>query len=223
MNSDPNEMRAITIFEREGHELRPYDLFSRLLRDRIVFVGTPINDAVANYIIGQLLFLQMEDGKKDIHMYIHSPGGHVTAGLAIYDTMQFLTCDINTYCIGQSASMGAILLAAGAKGKRYALPNSRIMIHQPMGGAYGQATDIAIQAKEILYTKRRLNEILAHHTGQAVERVEKDTDRDRFMRAEEAKEYGLIDYVVVSRKETKDSGGNPKNGERTAPSSASPS
>ena len=190
------------VIEKEGREERVYDVFSRLLKDRIVFIGSGIDDHGANSIIAQLLFLQMDDAKKDIHMYIHSPGGYVTAGMAIYDTMQFVTCDIATYCIGQAASMGAVLLAAGTKGKRFALPNARIMIHQPMGGASGQATDIAIQAKEILRVKKTLNQILADHTGQPYEQVEKDTDRDRFMSAEEAKEYGIVDEVVVSRKET---------------------
>jgi ATP-dependent Clp protease protease subunit len=191
------------VIENTGRGERGYDIYSRLLKDRIIFIGTPIDDDVANVVIAQLLFLQMEDPKKDINLYIQSPGGYVTAGMAIYDTMQFVTCDIATYCIGQAASMGAVLLAAGTKGKRYALPNARIMIHQPLGGAQGQATDIAIQAKEILRTKQRLNEILAFHTGQSVERVEKDTDRDNFMSAEEAKAYGLVDEVVASRKDAK--------------------
>jgi ATP-dependent Clp protease, protease subunit len=191
------------IIERDGRTERVYDVYSRLLKDRIVFLGTPINDDVANMIIAQLLFLQTDDPKKDINLYVHSPGGYVTAGMAIYDTMQYLTCDVATYCIGQAASMGAVLLAAGTKGKRYALPNARIMIHQPLGGAQGQAADIAIQAKEILRTKKTLNEILAFHTGQSVERVEKDTDRDNFMSAEEAKAYGLVDEVVKSRHEIK--------------------
>ena len=191
------------VIERDGRTERVYDVYSRLLKDRIVFLGTPINDDVANMIIAQLLFLQTDDPKKDIHLYIHSPGGYVTAGMAIYDTMQFLTCDVATYCIGQAASMGAVLLAAGTKGKRFALPNARIMIHQPLGGAQGQAADIAIQAKEILRTKKRLNEILADHCGQSVERVEKDTDRDNFMSADEAKTYGLVDEVVKSRREIK--------------------
>ncbi|PAW79509.1 MAG: ATP-dependent Clp endopeptidase, proteolytic subunit ClpP [Verrucomicrobia bacterium Tous-C9LFEB] len=192
-----------TIIERDGRTERAYDVYSRLLKDRIIFLGTPINDDVANMIIAQLLFLQTDDPKKDVHLYIHSPGGYVTAGMAIYDTMQFLTCDVATYCIGQAASMGAVLLAAGTKGKRFALPNARIMIHQPLGGAQGQAADIAIQAKEILRTKKRLNEILASHTGQTVDKVEKDTDRDNFMSAEEAKAYGLVDDVVKSRREIK--------------------
>ncbi len=192
-----------TIIERDGRTERAYDVYSRLLKDRIIFLGTPINDDVANMIIAQLLFLQTDDPKKDIHLYIHSPGGYVTAGMAIYDTMQFLTCDVATYCIGQAASMGAVLLAAGSKGKRFALPNARIMIHQPLGGAQGMAADIAIQAKEILRTKKRLNEIMAQHTGQSVEKVEKDTDRDNFMSADEAKEYGIVDEVVKSRREIK--------------------
>jgi len=191
-----------TVIERDarGNE-REISIFSRLIKDRIIFVGTGIGEDMANSIIGQLLFLQMDDPKKDIHMYIHSPGGYVTAGLAIYDTMQYVTCDIATYCIGQAASMGAVLLAAGTKGKRYALPNSRIMIHQPLGGAQGQATDISIQAKEILRTKQRLNEILAYHTGQSVERVEKDTDRDNFMSSPDAVTYGLIDKILENRGE----------------------
>jgi ATP-dependent Clp protease protease subunit len=190
-----------TVIEQTGRGERAYDIYSRLLKDRIVFLGTPIDDGVANAVIAQLLFLQMEDSKKDISMYIHSPGGYVTAGMAIYDTMQFLTCDICTYCIGQAASMGAVLLAAGTKGKRFALPNARIMIHQPLGGAQGMAADIKIQAQEILRTKKKLNEVLAHHTGQTVEKIEKDTDRDNFMSAEEAKIYGLVDEVVKSRKD----------------------
>ncbi|MBV9462652.1 MAG: ATP-dependent Clp protease proteolytic subunit, partial [Verrucomicrobiae bacterium] len=164
------------VIEQTGRGERSYDIYSRLLRDRIVMLGTQIDDHVANAIIAQMLFLQMEDPKKDIQLYINSPGGVVSAGLAIYDTMQFLTCDVTTYCIGQAASMGAVLLASGTKGKRYVLPNARVMIHQPMGGAQGQATDISIQAKEILRIKDHLNEILAHHTGQPIERIAKDTD-----------------------------------------------
>ena len=198
-----NEYFIPRITEQTARGERVDDVYSRLLRDRIIFIGTAIGEGMANSIIAQLLFLQMDDPKKDIHMYVHSPGGYVTAGLAIYDTMQYVTCDIATYCIGQAASMGAVLLAAGTKGKRFALPNSRIMIHQPLGGAQGQATDISIQAKEILRTKQRLNEILAYHTGQSVERVEKDTDRDNFMSGEQAKAYGLVDDVVASRKELK--------------------
>jgi len=197
------------VVEQTGRGERGYDIYSRLLVDRIVFLGTPVDDMVANVIIAQLLFLQMTDPKKDIHLYINSPGGSVTAGLAIYDTMQFLTCDVNTYCIGQAASMGAVLLAAGTKGKRYGLPNARIMIHQPWGGVQGQASDISIQAKEILRLKDRLNEILSHHTGQSLDQIGKDTDRDRFMSAEEAKNYGLVDGVVKSRKEILDAGIKP--------------
>src|SRR2546425_7794463 len=189
------------VVEQTGRGERGYDIYSRLLVDRIVFLGTPVDDMVANLIIAQLLFLQMTDPKKDIHLYINSPGGSVTAGLAIYDTMQFLTCDVNTYCVGQAASMGAVLLAAGTKAKRYALPNARILIHQPWGGVQGQATDISIQAKEILRLKDRLNEILAKHCSKTIDQVAKDSDRDRFMSSEEAKGYGLVDEVVKSRKE----------------------
>ena len=189
------------VVEQTGRGERGYDIYSRLLVDRIVFLGTPVDDMISNLIIAQLLFLQMTDPKKDIHLYINSPGGSVTAGLAIYDTLQFLTCDVNTYCIGQAASMGALLLCAGAKNKRYALPNARIMIHQPWGGVQGQATDISIQAKEILRLKDRINEILAKHCGKSFDDVAKDTDRDRFMSAQEAKDYGLVDHVVQSRKD----------------------
>ena len=189
------------VVEQTGRGERGYDIYSRLLVDRIVFLGTPVDDMVSNLIIAQLLLLQMTDAKKDIHLYINSPGGSVTAGLAIYDTLQFLTCDVNTYCIGQAASMGAVLLCAGTKGKRYALPNARIMIHQPWGGVQGQATDISIQAREILRLKDRLNEILAKHCGKTVEEVGKSTDRDNFMSADEAKDYGLVDAVVQSRKD----------------------
>lgn len=189
------------VVEQTGRGERGYDIYSRLLVDRIVFLGTPVDDTISNVVIAQLLFLQMSDPKKDIHIYINSPGGSVTAGLAIYDTMQFLTCDVNTYCIGQAASMGAVLLAAGTNGKRYALPNARIMIHQPWGGVQGQASDISIQAKEILRLKDRLNGILATHSGQTLEKIENDTDRDRFLSAEEAKDYGLVDEVVKSKKE----------------------
>ena len=189
------------VVEQTGRGERTWDIYSRLLVDRIIFLGTPVDDTVSNIIIAQLLFLQMNDAKKDIHLYINSPGGSVTAGLAIYDTMQFLTCDVNTYCIGQAASMAAVLLAAGTKGKRYALPNARIMIHQPWGGVQGQATDISIQAKEILRLKDRLNEVLAKHCGRKVDELARDTDRDRFMSADESKDYGLVDHVVQSRKE----------------------
>ncbi len=189
------------VVEQTGRGERGYDIYSRLLVDRIIFLGTPVDDMVSNLIIAQLLFLQMNDPKKDVHLYINSPGGSVTAGLAIYDTLQYLTCDVNTYCVGQAASMGAVLLAAGTKGKRYALPNARIMIHQPWGGVQGAATDISIQAKEILRLKDRLNEILAKHCSKGVEDISKDTDRDFFMSADEAKTYGLVDSVVQSRKE----------------------
>jgi ATP-dependent Clp protease, protease subunit len=196
-----NNFLVPMVVEQTGRGERGYDIYSRLLVDRIVFLGTPVDDMVSNVIVAQLLFLQMTDPKKDIHLYINSPGGSVTAGLAIYDTMQFMTCPVNTYCIGQAASMGAVLLAAGTKGKRYALPNARIMVHQPWGGVQGQAADISIQAKEILRIRDRLNEILAHHCGQTIETISKDTDRDRFMSADEAKAYGLVDEVVKSRKE----------------------
>ena len=188
------------VIEQTGKGERAYDIYSRLLKDRIVFIGTPVNDQIANVIIAQLLFLQMEDSKKDINMYINSPGGSITAGLAIYDTMQFLTCDVATYCMGQAASLGALLLCAGAKGKRYSLPNSRIMIHQPWGGVQGTAEDISIQAKEILRLREKTNEILMRHTGQSMEKIKRDTDRDFFMSAEEAKAYGLIDEVIVFNK-----------------------
>jgi ATP-dependent Clp protease protease subunit len=190
-----------TVVEQTGRGERAYDIYSRLLKDRIIFLGTPIDDTVANIIIAQLLFLQMEDSKKDINLYIHSPGGYVTAGMAIYDTMQFMTCDVATYCIGMAASMGAVLLAAGTKGKRFSLPNSRIMIHQPSGGARGQASDISIQAKEILRLKKSLNEIMASHTGQPVDRIDRDMERDNYMSADAAKEYGIVDEVVKSRRE----------------------
>jgi len=190
-----------TVIEQTGRGERAYDIYSRLLKDRIIFLGSPIDDTVANIIIAQLLFLQMEDSKKDINLYIHSPGGYVTAGMAIYDTMQFMTCDVATYCIGMAASMGAVLLAAGTKGKRYVLPNARIMIHQPSGGARGQASDISIQAKEILRLKKRLNEIMSFHTGQPVDRVDRDMERDNYMSAEDAKEYGIVDEVVKSRRD----------------------
>ena len=188
------------VVEQSARGERAYDIFSRLLKDRIIFIGTVIDEDVANLIIAQLLFLQMEDSKKEISIYINSPGGSVTAGLAIYDTMQFIKCDAATYCMGQAASMGALLLAAGKKGKRYILPHARVMIHQPWGGASGAATDISIQAKEILRLKEKLNEILSKHTGQTSEQVEKDADRDFFMSAEEAKKYGLVDEVIESQK-----------------------
>jgi len=208
LSATPNRLTSMVggpyivphVVEETARGKSEWDVFSRLLKDRVIFIGTPIDDFVANAVTAQLLFLQMEDPKKDIQIYIHSPGGYVTAGMAIYDTMQYVTCDVATFCIGQAASMGAVLLAAGTKGKRYALPNARIMIHQPLGGAQGQATDISIQAQEILRMKQRLNEILAHHTGQSIERVEKDTDRDHFLSPEDAKAYGLVDHVVSPRK-----------------------
>lgn len=184
------------VIEKTGHGERAYDIYSRLLKERIIFLGTAVDDNVANLIIAQLLFLQSEDPTKDVNLYINSPGGSVTAGLAIYDTMQFIKPDVATYCIGQAASMGAVLLTAGAKGKRYALPNARIMIHQPWGGTQGTATDLHIQVQEILRMKERLNQILAHHSGQPVERIAKDTDRDYFMSAAESASYGLVDSVI---------------------------
>lgn len=189
-----------TVIEQTGRGERAFDIYSRLLKERIIFLGTQVDDTVANLIIAQMLFLQSEDPEKDISLYINSPGGVVTAGLAIYDTMQFLKCDITTYCVGQAASMGAVLLAAGAEGKRFALPNARIMIHQPLGGAQGQATDINIQAQEIMRIKQILNGILSSHSGRSIEDLEKDTDRDNFMSSEQAKEYGLIDEVVTKAK-----------------------
>jgi ATP-dependent Clp protease protease subunit len=189
------------VVENTGRGVQDWDIYSRLLKDRIVFIGTPIDDYVANAVIAQLLFLQMEDSKKDIHIYINSPGGVVTGGMAIYDTMNFLQCDIVTYCVGMAASMSTVLLAAGTKGKRFALPNSRVMIHQPSGGAGGQAADIAIAAREILRWRKTLNEAISRHTGKPVEQVEKDSDRDYYLSAPEAKEYGLVDHVVTSTRE----------------------
>jgi ATP-dependent Clp protease protease subunit len=184
------------VIEKSGREERAMDIYSRLLKDRIVILGSQVNDMVANSIVAQLLFLQFEDGKSDIHLYINSPGGSITAGLAIYDTMQYITCDVATYCVGQAASMGAILLTAGAAGKRNALPNARIMIHQPLSGMEGTAADLAIHAKEVVRIKQRMNEILIKHTGQSLERIQADTDRDNFMLADEAKAYGLIDNLL---------------------------
>lgn len=184
------------VIEKSGREERAMDIYSRLLKDRIVFLGTAINDEVANAIVAQLLFLQSEDNKADVHLYINSPGGSVSAGLAIYDTMQFINCPVATYCVGQCASMAAVLLAAGAAGKRNALPNSRVMIHQPLAGMEGTAEDIMIHAKEFAKIKEKLNNILLKHTGQTLERIERDTDRDRFMSAEEARDYGLIDSII---------------------------
>jgi len=189
------------VVEQSGRGERAYDIYSRLLKERVVFVVGPIHDAMANLIVAQLLFLESENPDKDINLYINSPGGSVSAGLAIYDTMQFIKSDVSTTCTGLAASMGAFLLAAGAKGKRYVLPNSRVMIHQPSGGFSGQASDIEIHAKEVLFLKRRLNEMMALHTGQPIETIERDTDRDNFMGAEEAVKYGLVDKVLKSRVE----------------------
>jgi ATP-dependent Clp protease protease subunit len=191
------------VVDNSGREERVYDIYSRLLRDRIIFLGTQVTSDLANSLVAQLLYLQSEDPKKDIHMYINSPGGSVTAGLAIYDTMQYLSCDVCTYCMGQAASMGALLLTAGAKGKRFALPNASIMIHQPLAGMQGTAEEILIHATELKRVKRRLNEILLKHTGHSLDKIEQDTDRDNFMTAEEAKSYNLIDRVVGSVEETR--------------------
>ena len=185
------------VIEKTGRGERSYDIWSRLLKDRIIFIGTPIDDYIANLVIAQLLFLQMENKSQDINVYINTPGGHVYAGMAIYDTMQFVKCDVATYCIGQAASMGAVLLCAGTKGKRFALPHSRIMIHQPWGGAQGTASDIEIQAEEIKRLKTALYDILSKHTGKPVKQIEKDADRDFFMSAAQSKEYGLVDDVIV--------------------------
>ncbi len=184
------------VIEKSGRGERAYDIYSRLLKDRIIFIGEPIDDHIASLAIAQMLFLQLENKEQDINIYINSPGGTISAGLAIYDTMQYLSNQVATYCVGQAASMGAVLLAAGAKGKRFCLPHARIMIHQPWGGAQGSASDVSIQAEEILRMKKVLNEIMAEHTGQSVKKIEKDSDRDKFMSAEEAKEYGLVDVVL---------------------------
>ncbi|MGQ9606299.1 MAG: ATP-dependent Clp protease proteolytic subunit [Thermogutta sp.] len=194
------------VIERTGREERAMDIYSRLLKDRIVFIGSPITDELSNAVVAQLLFLQSENPKADVHLYINSPGGSVTAGLAIYDTMQFIRCDVATYCIGQCASMAAVLLAAGTNQKRFALPNSRIMIHQPLAGMEGSAADILIHAKEFSAIKKRLNTILLKHTGRPLEEIERDTDRDRFMSAEEARDYGLIDQVIERAPETEPAG-----------------
>lgn len=201
MSTDPiqNSILIPTVIEKTHLGERAYDIYSRLLKDRIVFLGTPINDAVANTIIAQLLFLESENPAKDITLYIHSPGGHVTAGLAIYDTMQHIKPDISTVCVGMAASMGAVILAGGTKGKRFSLPNAEVMIHQPLGGTEGQASDIYIHAQHIIKTKERLNGILAKHTGQPLKTIEKDTDRDNFMTAEEALKYGLIDKIITKK------------------------
>ncbi|HEY9778501.1 MAG TPA: ATP-dependent Clp endopeptidase proteolytic subunit ClpP [Planktothrix sp.] len=195
--ASPTNYYPPTVIETTARGERAFDIFSRLLRERIVFLGTPVDDTIANLIVAQLLLLEGEDPEKDIRLYINSPGGSVTAGFAIYDTIQHIRSDVSTICLGQAASMGAFLLTSGKKGKRLALPHSRILIHQPLGGAQGQATDIEIQAREILRIKRQLNELMALHTGQSVKQIEKDTDRDNIMTAEEAKEYGLVDEVIV--------------------------
>ncbi len=184
------------VVEKSGREERVYDIYSRLLKDRIIFLGQQVDDQISNALVAQMLFLQSDDPKADIHLYINSPGGSITAGMAIYDTMQFVSCDVATYCIGQAASMGAVLLTAGAKGKRFALPNARIMIHQPLAGMQGTAREVEIHVEELRRIKKRMNEIMIEHTGHSLEKIEDDTDRDRFMSAEEACEYGLIDKVV---------------------------
>jgi ATP-dependent Clp protease protease subunit len=189
------------VVEQSGRMERSYDIFSRLLKDRIIFLGTAIDDTTANLVVAQLLYLQMEDSDKDISLYINTPGGAVTAGLAIYDTMQFVKCDVTTYCVGQASSMGALLLASGTRKKRFALPHARIMIHQPWGGTQGPAADISIQAKEILRLRQKLNELLADHTGQPIKKIQKDADRDFFMTAEDAVKYGLVDEVITKKKE----------------------
>jgi len=201
-NMEPQALGMIPmVIETSGRGERAYDIYSRLLKERVIFLVGPVNDMTANLVVAQLLFLESENPDKDIYLYINSPGGSVTAGMAIYDTMQFIKPDVSTLCIGQAASMGAFLLAAGEKGKRYSLPNSRVMIHQPMGGFQGQASDIEIHAKEILFLKQKLNDMLARHTGQPIERIERDTDRDNFLSAEAAAEYGLVDKVLANRAE----------------------
>lgn len=194
----------VSVYEKEGNTLIQFDLLSRLMKDRIIFIGEQVSDPLANYVIAQMLFLQMQDPNKDINIYINSPGGSVTAGLAIYDTMQFVTCDVNTYCMGMAASMGAVLLCAGTKGKRYALPNSHVMIHQVSGGAQGTASDVERTVEFMYSLKKRLNKIISHHTGQPIEKVEIDADRDNYMPAEVAQEYGLVDKVLESKNEKKD-------------------
>ena len=204
---DPQALGLVPmVIEHSGRGERAYDIYSRLLKERVVFLVGPVNEVTANLIVAQLLFLESDNPEKDISFYINSPGGSVSAGLAVYDTMQFIKPDVSTLCVGQAASMGAFLLGAGAKNKRFALPNSRIMIHQPMGGFQGQASDIAIHAKEILYLRERLNQLLSKHTGQDVETILRDTDRDNFLGAEEAVEYGLVDSVLVTRAETAEAG-----------------
>lgn len=198
-----SQMYVPMVIEQSGHVERAYDIYSRLLKDRIVFIGTAIDDMIANVVVAQMLFLQMEDINKDINLYINTPGGVITAGLAIYDTMQFVKCDVATYCVGQAASMGAVLLCAGTKGKRFTLPNSRIMIHQPWGGVQGTAEDISRQTDEILRMREKVNEILSSHTGKTIEKIREDTDRDYFMSATEAKDYGIVDEVIMPGKTSK--------------------
>ncbi|MQM29995.1 MAG: ATP-dependent Clp endopeptidase, proteolytic subunit ClpP [Candidatus Accumulibacter phosphatis] len=199
-NWDPQALGLVPmVVEQSGRGERAYDIYSRLLKERVIFLVGPVNDVTANLVVAQLLFLEAENPDKDIHFYINSPGGSVSAGLSVYDTMQFIKPEVSTLCMGQACSMGAFLLTAGARGKRFALPNSRVMIHQPMGGFQGQASDIAIHAKEILSLRAKLNELMAHHTGQPMERIERDTDRDNFLSAQEAAEYGLIDKVLANR------------------------
>lgn len=198
-----NQMYVPMVIEQTGRVERAYDIFSRLLKDRIIFIGTPIDDYVANVVIAQMLFLQMEDVNKDINIYINTPGGVITAGFAIYDTIQFVKCEVATYCVGQAASMGALILCAGTKRKKFALPNSRIMIHQPWGGVQGSAEDISRQTDEILRLREKVNEILAFHTGKTIEKIKADSDRDYFMSAAEAKDYGIVDEVIVPTKQTK--------------------
>lgn len=200
INWDPQALGLVPmVIEQSGRGERAYDIYSRLLKERVIFLVGPVNDVTANLVVAQLLFLEAENPDKDIHFYINSPGGSVSAGLSVYDTMQFIKPEVSTLCMGQACSMGAFLLTAGARGKRFALPNSRVMIHQPMGGFQGQASDIAIHAKEILSLRAKLNELMAHHTGQPMERIERDTDRDNFLSAQEAAEYGLIDKVLANR------------------------
>ena len=197
-NRDYGNVYVPYVVEKTGYGERHYDIFSRLLKDRIIFIGSPIDDNVSNIVIAQMLFLQNDNKNQDINIYINSPGGSITAGLAIYDTMQFVHCDVATFCIGSAYSMGAVLMAAGAKGKRYSLPHTRIMLHQPWGGTTGTATDISIQAEEIMFMKKSLNEILVKHSGQSIEKIEKDFDRDFYMSSQEAKEYGIVDEVIAS-------------------------
>lgn len=200
MNTEYSQLIPMVV-EQTGRMERAYDIFSRLLKDRIIFIGAPIDDNISNLVVAQMLYLQMEDPDKDINLYINTPGGTVTAGLAIYDTIQFVRCDVTTYCLGQATSMGALLLASGAKKKRFALPHARIMIHQPWGGVQGAAADISIQAQEILRLRSKINELFAFHTGQKLEKIERDTDRDFFMTAEESVKYGLVDAVITKKKE----------------------